>query len=171
MIYGNLGLKGCMKQYKGMSIRGKIDRLYTELKWAWQRAWRGYDDREVWCIDGSIRDRLIVLLQDYKNSYHCLWWCPDEYDWSQVCEKDKISDRYLFSEEQINVIIDILIFHLKMSDEDYCEKILYGSNCYDDDYKVGDRTNDDYIRIADIRKQNQDAAFDLLKILWNQLWD
>lgn len=165
----NLGLKGCMKHYKGMSIRGKIDRLYGELRWAWQRAWRGYDDREVWGLNDVLRDRLIILLQNYKKIYHCLWWCPDGYDWSKVCEKDKFCDRYLFSEEQIDVILDTLIFYLKMSDENYCEKELFGNNIYDDDYVI--KNNNEYMRISNIIKQNQDAAFDLLKVIWDRLWD
>ena len=56
-----------------------------------------------------------------------------------------------------------------MSDEDFVEKKLYGNNIYDDDYVSKDL--EIHKRIWTIRKQNQDIAFDLLKLLWDELWD
>ena len=170
-MYSRLGLKGCLKDYKGASIRYKIEGILDELKYAWQRAWRGYDDTEVWCIDWAIKAKLIALLQDYKKNRHCLWWCPDGYDWSEVCKQDGWIKRYCFSSEQMDIILDTFIFHLQMSDEDFVEKKLFGLNVYDDGYKAGCRTSEDYERIWEIRKQNQNAAIKLLGLLMDQLWD
>ena len=166
-----LGLKGCLKQYKGCAFGYKVKCIYHELKWAWQRAWKGYDNRDVWNLNDRLLDRLIVLLYDYKNNKHCLWWCPEGYDWSNVCELDKHSDKYVFNEEQIDVIIDTLIFHLKMCNADYVEKMLFEKNVYDDDYKIGCRTEKDNRKIWNVRKQNQDAAIKLLGLLMDELWD
>ena len=165
-----LGLKGCLKDYKGMHFRYKIERILYELKYAWQRAWRGYDDTEIWDIDFTIKNRLITLLQDYKERCVCLWWCPDGYDWSKVCEYNKPACKYVFSKEQMDAIIDTFIFHLQMSDEDFVEKKLYGLNIYDDEYETGCRTYEDYKKISKVRKQNQDAAIKLLGLLMDQLW-
>lgn len=165
-----VGLKKRLKLYKGCSIRYKVESLIRELKYAWQRAWCGYDDLEIWNMDSSIRNKLIVWLRAYKENRHCLWWCPDGYDWSQVCEKDKWVERYNFSPEQMDIIIDTFIFHLLMSDEDYVEKKLYGNNAWDDDYVVMDKKRD-YKRIFNVRKQNQDAAIKLLGLLMDELWD
>lgn len=170
-MYSRLGLKGCLKDYKGMHIRYKIKEIIRELKYAWQRALRGYDDTEVWDIDFAIKNRLIALLQDYKESRDRFWsWCcPDGYDWSKVCKSDGL--RYIFSSEQIDAIIDTFIFHLQMSDEDFVEKKLFGFNIYDKEYKAGSKTSKDYKIIEKIRKQNQDAAIKLLGLLMDQLWD
>lgn len=159
-MYSRLGLKGCLKDYKRMLIRHKIKEVIRELKYAWQRAWRGYDDTEVWNIDFAIKNRLIALLQDYKKSRDRFWsWqCPDGYDWSKVCKS--VGQSYIFSSEQMDAIIDTFIFHLQMSDENFVEKKLCGS-----------RTHEDYKRIYKIRKQNQDAAIKLLGLLMDQLWD
>ena len=166
-----LGLKGSMRQYEGCALGYKIKCIYHELKWAWQRVWRGYDDRDVWNLNDRLLDRLIVLLCDYKDSKHCLWWCPEGYDWSKVCELDKHSDKYVFNEEQIDVIIDTFIFHLRMCNSDYVEKKLFEKNVYDDNYKIGCRTEKENYRIWNVRKQNQDAAIKLLGLLMDELWD
>ena len=165
----NLGLKGCMKEYKGSALRFKCNRLLYELKLAWQRAWRGYDNRDVWDLSSMLKQRLIVTLEDYKKNRHGLWWCPEVYDWKKVAKYDEHWDRFVFSEEQMNAILDTIIFHLQMSDADYVEKKLYGSNIYDDDYDFDSRRN--YTKIAKIRKQNQDAAVRLLGLLMDDLWD
>ena len=165
-----VGLKKRLKLYKGCSIRYKVESLIRELKYAWQRAWRGYDDPEIWNMDAAIRNKLIVWLRAYKENRYCLWWCPDGYDWSQVCEKDKWVEGYNFSPEQMDIIIDTFIFHLLMSDEDYVEKKLYGNNAWDDDYVVSNKKRN-YKKIFNVRKQNQNAAIKLLGLLMDELWD
>lgn len=169
--YDSLGFKRVFKRIKGMSFSCKIREIGYELKYAFQRFWRGYEDVDVWAMDDQLKNRLIVLLQRYKETKHCLWWCPEGYDWSRVCEKDKWMGRYSFSSEQMDSIIDTWIFHLKMSDEDYVEKKLYGKNVYDDDYEVGCRSKEEIDRIWEVRKQNQDAAMKLLWLMIDELWD
>lgn len=165
------GLKGCLEQYKGCIFIYKIKHIFKELKWAFQRAWRGYDSRDIWGLNDRFIDRLIILLKDYKENCHCLWWCPEGYDWSKICEKDKVTECYFFTSEQMEAIIDTLIFYLQMCDEDFVEKQLFGSNVFDDGYEVGSRTLDDIRKIQKIRKQNQDAAIKLLGKLMDNLWD
>ena len=49
-------------------------------------------------------------------------------------------------------------------------KQLYGKNIYDDDYDFNKILFKDYVRIENVRKQNQDRAFDLIKLFIDQLW-
>ena len=44
--------------------------LRYEIKWAWQRAFRGYDDVSVWGMDDYIRKFLIRGLQDLADNHH-----------------------------------------------------------------------------------------------------
>lgn len=39
-----LGLRSYSKKIKGMNVINKVKELGYQLKLAWQRAWRGYDD-------------------------------------------------------------------------------------------------------------------------------
>lgn len=166
-----LGLKGCMKKYEGAALRFKCEMLLYELKLAWQRAWRGYDNRDVWALNSMIKLRLIATLEDYKKNRHLLWYCTEGYDWTKVAKYDEQCDRFIFSKEQTDAILDTLIFHLQMSDDDYVEKKLYGNNVYDDDYDFESMARRDYMKIERIRKQNQDAAVRLLGLLMDDLWD
>ena len=165
-----IGLKHLPSKLKGSGFKWKLREIHYELKYAWQRAWRGYDNIDVWAFGDCFLQKTAIILEDYKEHFHCLWWCPEGYDWSKTCEKDKWFNRYLFSEDQMKAILDTLIFHLKMSNEDYVEKHLYGKNIYDDDYDWNNNDANYYMRIETIRKQNQDSAMDLLKLLMDNLW-
>lgn len=164
------GLKHLHKKLKGSGFKWKIKEIHYELKYAWQRAWRGYDDVDVWAFRDCYLQRAIPILEDYKENHDCHWWCPDGYDWSKTCEQDDFMERCFFSTEQIDAILDTLIFHLKMTDEDYVEKHLYGKNVYDDDYEFSGKDFNYYKRIANVMQQNKDLALDLLKVIINEIW-
>lgn len=171
-MMSELGFKDELQRlYKIKSIRHRISELRYAIKYGIERFWNGYDSRDLWAFNSMFKDRTISILERYKQIYHCLWWCHEGYDWSKVCEQDKHCGRYYFEKEQIEAIIDTLIFHLQMSDPDYCEKQLFGTNIYDDSYVYGCRSNEDWMKIERIRKQNQDLAMDLLKVLMDELWD
>lgn len=166
-----LGLKGQLSYtlHNYSSVRAILRNIKWELKYAWNRAWNGYDDADVFGFDESFRERMIVCLDRLEKTRHCLFIVPEEYKY-QFCNTDEDNDLKYFTDEQTSVIIQTIIFHLKMSDEDYVEKKLYGENIYDEDY-TWMNTRSDFLRIESVRKQNQDMAFDLLKMFWDQLWD
>lgn len=41
-----------------------------EIKWAYQRVVRGWDDSEVWSLDWSISEKMVPMLKELKEN-HC----------------------------------------------------------------------------------------------------
>ena len=76
-----------------------------------------------------------------------------------------------FDEESTELIYQTMIFHLKMMDEFYVEKKLYGSNAYDDNYEVGCRSIEDRKRIYSVMRQNKNAFMKLFSLFYYDLWD
>lgn len=167
----SLGLKGCLNKYKGWDLKPKIKFIFLELIWAFERAWRGYDSIDVTAMNTRFRHRIIVLLNDLKK-FHNFWNCPEGYDWSNVCKE--ILGNYYFSQEQVDVIIDTLIFHFQMCDEDFVEEQLYGHklnyiNNVSGDIPDEEYRNGQYRRVYEIIIQNQDIALDLFKEIYDEL--
>lgn len=51
-----------------MSI--KLKEVRRELKWAWQRAWKGYDDSFWWGIDENFTVLYKELLKELRSNLH-----------------------------------------------------------------------------------------------------
>lgn len=161
-------LKGSLRELKGCSLRYKIERTIWNLKYAWQRAWRGYDDTDIWALHYNLVEWLIDTLEAYKKHRHCMWYVPEQYEHMFTSNKfDSLAQRYLFSDDQLDAILDTMMFHFKMSDEDYVCKTIYGCETWE----LENATYETYKRIFDIALQNQNAALDLLKLFFNDLWD
>ena len=45
--------------------------IYREVKWAWQRVVRGYDDRVFWGFDGYFM-KIIPALEEFCTSYFAI---------------------------------------------------------------------------------------------------
>ena len=159
-----IGLKGSWKETKGMFFIGRLNRMRREFVYAWERAWRGYDRAEVWNIDSVFRERYIEILKDYKKYGHGLFNVPKKYrnDFNKL----------FFTDEETGAIVDTLIFHLEMMNDDFVEKKLYGKNCFDDDYDFKkDFSIEKHKHIAAIVEQNKDLFMDLFKDFFWELWD
>lgn len=154
----SIGLKDGIKRIVNnkLNLRCTLYEIKIEIKYALKRLWLGYDDKDIYDFDLMFKERTIILLEQYKKTYNCLFWCPDEYE---IGNYNEDCDRYVLTKEQSNVIIDTIIFHLKMSDNDYVEEMLY------------DKSLNKYQYIESIRKQNQDMAMDLLKLFLDNLWE
>ena len=137
--------------------------MFRDLIYAWQRAWLGYDYRELWNYDSIFRIRTIEIFKQLKKDRLSLFNMPEEY-------RDSFNSLFLTS-EQTDMVLDIMIYHLQMMDEDYVEKVLYGKNIYDDDYDFDCRTIDDYKHISNIMKQNKEAFMKLFNLFFYELWD
>lgn len=158
-----IGLKGSWKETRGCSLKYKFKELYWNLKYAWRRAWYGYDDRNVFNMDAMFVEKYKEILKDYKKHHNCYFNVPAEY-------KDVFNKEY-FDEEETYMIIDMLIFHLEMMDEDFVEKKLYGKNIYDDDYNVNtDFSVEKAIHVAKIVDQNKNLFMKLFNIFFWDLW-
>lgn len=86
---------------------------------------------------------------------------------------DDLYKKYGISFDSVatDIIYETMIYHLRMSDGDYVEKILYGKNIYDEDYITDYFDNEKYDHITKICIQNKNAFMKLFKIFFFQLWD
>lgn len=160
----SIGLKGSWKETKGCRLRHRLSELKWEIKYAWQRAWRGWDSRDVFNMDGNFIERYKEILKRYRKVHMGLFNVPAEYE----DDFNKIH----FTEEETNLIIDMMIFHLEMMNEDYVEKLLYEKNIYDDDYDMHkDFSLEKTKRISSIVNQNKKAFMKLFNLFFWQLWD
>lgn len=161
----DIGLKNYWKNNKKSSLKWKIKNLKWELRYAWKRAWDGYDDMDMIELFDCFIERYKAILKDFRKHHYGLFLVPREYRESL----NKIE----FDEEETDVIIDMMIFHLEMMDENYVEKILYGKNIDDDDYEIcmGKDAIDRAKRIHSVMEQNKDAFMELFRLFFYQLWD
>ena len=151
----------------------KLRRFFRELRWelryAWRRVWRGYDDVDFFECFEMFRRRMIRILEDFIKYGHGLLNLPQESEhYNELLER--FPEGY-FDEENTKLIYQAMIFHLQMMDENYVEKKLYGDNIYDDDYEVDYRSIGDYKRIYSVMRQNKDAFMKLFSLFYYDLWD
>ena len=71
-------LKNLPRNLKGMSFWGKLDRIRKNIRWAWQRAWRGYDDLAIYNYDLWFPDITMQILKDLYEVNHGAWAKPLE---------------------------------------------------------------------------------------------
>lgn len=160
-----IGLKGSLKELKGRSLRYKLKEIRWNLRYAWQRAWRGWDSRDMFNMYTSFIDRRKEILKAYRKNHCTLLNIPEEY-------RHIFGNRFFFNEDETNMILDMLIFHLDMMDEDYVEKLLYGKNIYDADYVFDkDFAIEKCKRISSVIEQNKEAFMRLFNLFFWDLWD
>lgn len=158
----SIGLKNVWKHTKGSRLTYKFKRLKWELFYAWQRAWNGYDDMDSIAMYYTFIERYKVVLKDLRKYHQGLFSVPEEY--KEVFNKD------YFNEEETDVIIETMIYHLEMMDEDHVEKVLYDKNVYDNDYEIDKNMFQRYKRIFSIMNQNKEAFMELFNLFFWDLW-
>lgn len=63
------GLNGFLERTKGASLRYKLREFWWQLRYAWQRAWRGYDFTDVFELGYNFTAKMPVLLAEFlKNN-------------------------------------------------------------------------------------------------------
>lgn len=163
----SVGLKDYWKNNKKNSLKWKLKNLRWELRYAWRRAWYGYDDMDTIEMYVSFIERYKAILKDFRKHHHGLFNVPEEY-------RD-IYNKYFFDEEETDAIIDTMIYHLEMMDEDNVEKILYGMNIYDDEYSIEEYLNtitpERMKNISNVMNQNKEAFMKLFNLFFWDLWD
>ena len=165
MSVETMGLKNFWKNNKRSSLKWKLKDIRWELRYAWKRAWEGHDDMDMIEMFSCFIERYKAILKDFRKYHHGLFWVPEEY--REAYNTD------CFDEEQTDIIIDMMIYHLEMMDEDHVEKVLYGKNIHDDDYEFskGKEGLERYKRIGSVMNQNKDAFMKLFSLFFYQLWD
>lgn len=142
-------LKGCLKEVEGCGIRYKIKHIRWQIKYAWQRAWRGYDDTDIFNMDSNLREKMIVMLEKY-NEIRC---------GSFIKPNMNLFDGAMTDEETSN-IIKKMIDLLRKSDEWFY---------YDDDYELKDGYT--YEIVSKRCEESRNEFLDMMKEYGGQLWD
>ena len=143
--------------------------LRWELRYAWRRAWIGYDDVDMFECFEMFRRRMIRILEDFINHGHAYLTIPTQSEhYNELLKK---FPKGYFDEEHTELIYRTMIYHLQMMDEDFVEKILYGNNVYDDDYEIGCRSIEDHNRINSVMEQNKNSFMKLFSLFYFHLCD
>lgn len=81
-----IGLRYFSSKVEGGGIKYKLPTLIKELKWGFQRLWRGYDDSFCWSMDYSFISLYRVALKDFRDNL-CSY--PHEMtmeEWSDILD-------------------------------------------------------------------------------------
>ena len=78
-FYSQIGLKGFWKNRvgSGQMLWYAIGNYFNELRYAWQRAWRGYDDVGIFNFNDRLCATLQLQLIDFYQSHHEIVDNPD----------------------------------------------------------------------------------------------
>lgn len=77
-------LKEFLEQYEGSRIIYKISRFKDEMKYAWQRAFRGYDDIELWNLDKVFVERYIEILNKWLENVNSYPPSMEYEEWEKI---------------------------------------------------------------------------------------
>jgi len=124
----------------------KVRNFLKEIKYAVQRACRGYDDAELYSISYSFIKRMNLILPVFKDKHS---GCP-----------------YGLKEHEWNNILDEMIYEFRLADEDNFSKHFsekYNIDLIKDEYDIKDYCNE-----LDLHQQK---ALSLFIKYFNDLWD
>lgn len=62
--------KRFFKDHKEQCLKHKLKDIYYEFKYAWQRAWRGYDDTEIFATNNTFMERYEAILSHSLKVHH-----------------------------------------------------------------------------------------------------
>ena len=161
----SIGLKNVAPSIKDVGFRNKLSTIKRESRYAAERAWRGYDSTDVFECSFNFQKWMINVLEEFNKYHECLFWVPEESEYYEELGTPE-ENRRCFNEEETKAIISTMIWHLKMMDPDFCEKVLFGSCIYDDDYEIGCRSTEDWKRISSVVKQNKKCFMKLLDLFY-----
>ena len=133
----------------------KLRDLYWEIRYAFQRAFNGYDNVDVFNLDSNMEHRMVKLLTEFRKHHQGLFTCPVDY--MELAREDGA-----MNEEDTDTVIDMIIYHIQMSDADYVLDKLFPER---------DLCNlDCWYKAHAIANQNRDCAWKLLRLFWGSLW-
>ncbi len=167
----NIGLKDFHKKYKGSRLPYKAKQLCNELKYAFQRAWRGYDDVDVFDFFDNFRERTLLCLKDLKIHSVGVWWVPESLEnYDKLGHLDTCCNKRYFNDEETKMIIDTMIYHLKMSDESYVARHLHHNDFFENSC-LGEKAYEKSITYYTIARQNKELFMKLFNLFYYDLWD
>ena len=98
---GRYGLKDYLHYHLGESLKQYFTTLYWQIRYAWQRAWRGYDDTDVFELAYNFTSRMPVLLREFKKHNDTLF-----------CDFDH-GEKTDLTKEQTDAVLDEMIFYFE----------------------------------------------------------
>lgn len=98
---GRYGLKDYLHYHQGEPLKQYFTTLYWQIRYAWQRAWRGYDDTDVFELVYNFTSRMSVLLREFKK-YNGTLFCDFHHG-------EKID----LTEEQTDTVLDEMLFYFE----------------------------------------------------------
>lgn len=151
---GNLGLKGAWKKHRGARLRFRVKEYIWDVRYAWQRAWRGYDNSDIFELCYNFLNKMPILLSEYKKKNDTLFYDQDRKVYLTKTEMDELLDKMIF-----------LFSNAGDNEPDYVR--LFGISSYDDQSPDKfDRLNT--ARLEQYRCYNE--AMDLMKKWGLHLW-
>ena len=120
----------------------KIKNLYYQVKYGFQRMFRGYDDTELFNMDMTFVDRYLKALKDFKK-YH-------------------YGHPYELTPEQWSAVLDELIKHLTLMNEDNVIAELKNG--------MPDSFEPDYKTVNEIQDKHKNEFFKLFSKWFYSLW-
>lgn len=82
-----MGLKNMFKGLQGTSLGYRLRHIKYELKYAWQRAWRGYDDSMVFNIDHTFIELYKEIFKTFKENLYFYPATMTEKEWNDTLDK------------------------------------------------------------------------------------
>ena len=141
-----MGIKDFFKRYKGMGLRYIPKTLIRELRYAFQRFWRGYDDVDVFSIYDRFNERMIVTLKQFLKHNNGIWSTPKKQ----------------LTKSETDAIIEKMLYYFEHSDIDGWKELDL------DPSKVEDREAIEKISVQ--ATLNQNAALKMFQKWFYDLW-
>lgn len=145
-----IGLNGFRDKYKGCKFSYKLKQLRWELRYAWRRAWKGFDDQDIFNLNDQFIDRMIVLLTEYNKHNISLFVDP----------KSPKGELKYFTEEETRQVVEQMIWYFENCKQEVVGERLYGEDWITKDVKS---IYDEMLRCKNI-------AFKMLSDYFYQLW-
>lgn len=145
-----IGLNGFRDKYKGCRFLYKLKQLRWELRYAWRRAWKGFDDQDIFNLNDQFIDRMIVLLTEYNKHNISLFVDP----------KSPKGELKYFTEEETRQVVEKMIWYFEN-----CKEEVVGERLYGEDWMVKDVKS-----IYDEMLRCKNIAFKMLSDYFYQLW-
>ena len=123
-------LKNFTKNTKGFSIRYKITTFFDYLKYAWQRAWRGYDDISIWNYDIAFFNYTqAILIEMYKRNVGC-WRKPEDKLNNKTIDANNFDSAFYTFEETQEVLRKMIMLLDVINTEDQDPKVKFDAFNY-----------------------------------------
>lgn len=142
------------KECQGMKFRYRIRELCFEIKYGMQRFLRGYDSRDVFCFCGTFPEIMISILKEFRIRNDAVFNGKDE---------NGDNTGIPLSKTETDNVIDEIIFHLNLMDEDKCANEIFRKEMYGLEL-------DDMKKVYEAIDTHKNEAFRLLTKWYWDLW-